>query len=557
MNQSFTQSTGRLLLLVAMAACGLAGFYLYMDVTSDVETGGDESGVVPDDAVAGPGNAAVELAEELPNPTAKVSLGELQLTAAPPVRMPWKEWPKPAVALVLTGEQFGYFEPCGCTANQMGGMSRRADLVEKMKAAGWLIEGLDVGGLPRRTGAQAGIKLHATLNALELLGYSAVGLGTEELRLGVDRLLDVQMQMMNEATSVRFLCANVELLGGALDGFPAKSVINEVGGLKIGVTSILSDVLQREVFPLGDAEWSDPRAAIAKVLTEFADKSVDLRVLLSQATVEESIELAKEFPQFDVILTARGVGDPDPNAQPQKVGDTLIVEAGRKGKHVGVLGVYQENDMLSFRFKLVSLERDDFDETQSMIALMQKYQTRLKDDQIVLVDGISAPHPSQAGFVGADKCGECHTEAFEIWKNTPHAHALESLDPTNKRTGFERLNGVNRSFDPECLACHVTGWDPQEYTRFRSGFLNEEFATNETDKSLHKLLAGSQCENCHGPGSRHVDMVNAGDDDAGKSVRVTLEQSRSGMCGKCHDGDNSPKFEFDSYWDKVKHSGME
>lgn len=557
MNQSFAKSTGRLLFIVVLAISGLAGFYVYMDAMSNVESVDKESESAPEFSLAGPEKRTVEPVGETSVSETNDGPGKLKLAAAPDVKMPWQEWPKPLVALVLTGEQFGYFEPCGCTANQMGGMSRRADLVEKLKAAGWATEGLDVGGLSRRPGGQAAVKLHTTLNALELLGYSAVGLGTEELRLGVDRLLDIQMQMMNESTSVKFLCANVELLGGALEGFPAKSVVNGVGGLKIGATSILSDVLKREVFPLGDADWSEPRPAIEKVLAEFDEQSVDLRIMLAQATVKESVELAKEFPQFDIILTARGVGDPDPNAQPQKVGNTLIVEAGRKGKHVGVLGVYRENDRLSFRFKLVSLERDNFEDTRSMIDLMQKYQTRLKDDKIVLVDGVSAPHPSQAKFVGADKCGECHTEAFRIWKDTPHAHALESLNPSHQRTGYERLNGVDRSYDPECLACHVTGWDPLEYTRFRSGFLNEEFATNETEKTLHKLLAGSQCENCHGPGSRHVEMVDAGDEDAGKSVRVTLEQSKNGICGKCHDGDNSPKFEFDDYWARVKHYGTE
>jgi len=44
----------------------------------------------------------------------------------------WTEWPKPELALLVSGEQHGYFEPCGCTANQMGGMARRADLLSKM-----------------------------------------------------------------------------------------------------------------------------------------------------------------------------------------------------------------------------------------------------------------------------------------------------------------------------------------------------------------------------------------------------------------------------------------
>ena len=413
---------------------------------------------------------------------------------APPDADPvWEAWPKPRLALMLTGEQHGYFEPCGCTANQLGGMSRRADLLSVLKSADWQVRGLDVGGLSRRTARQAALKMNTTLKALHQLDYLGVGVGTEELRLGVENLLEVHMNMENVQASVPFVSANLLFLDGALDGFPVASRVVEAGALKIGVTSVLSEKLKREILPLPDVTWSDPCPALKTVLDDFKTQQVDVRVLLSQASRDESIAFAEQFPEFDFILTARGVGDPDPNSPPTQVGDTLVIESGRKGKYVGILALYP-NEEPKFRYQLVSLERDTFKDNQAMIDLMSEYQRELKDLQIVLTDGISAPHPSGATFVGTDTCGECHTEALEIWKKTPHAHALESLDPTNKRVGHERLNGVNRTFDPECIACHVVGWDPQEYIRFQSGYLNEEFAADESEKMLHKLLAGVQCE---------------------------------------------------------------
>ena len=76
------------------------------------------------------------------------------------------EWPKPLLAFVVTGEQFGYFEPCGCTANQLGGMARRAGLFSKIESLGWTVRGVDVGGLSRRSGPQAQIKFETMLEAL-------------------------------------------------------------------------------------------------------------------------------------------------------------------------------------------------------------------------------------------------------------------------------------------------------------------------------------------------------------------------------------------------------
>jgi len=60
---------------------------------------------------------------------------------------PLFDWKKPAAAFLLTGEQHGYFEPCGCSLHQLGGMARRGDLVRMLaKDRKWPLSGLDVGG---------------------------------------------------------------------------------------------------------------------------------------------------------------------------------------------------------------------------------------------------------------------------------------------------------------------------------------------------------------------------------------------------------------------------
>jgi hypothetical protein len=73
---------------------------------------------------------------------------------------------------------------------------------------------------------------------------------------------------------------------------------------------------------------------------------------------------------------------------------------------------------------------------------------------------------------------------------------------------------------------------------------------------LQQLFSGSQCENCHGPGSRHVELAEAGEDNPGESVRLTKANAKA-RCETCHDGDNSPDFEFEAYWKKVEHYGFD
>jgi hypothetical protein len=510
------------------------------------------------------GGGSIPRAEksQLPTATPNGPIPELQsadIQPQSPFQFP--TWPKPAVAIIATGEQHGYFEPCGCTANQLGGMSRRAGLVDQLTSMDWTVRGIDVGGLSRRTGPQAQIKFDTTLSALRQLNYVAVALGPEELKL------DPSYLMSFDTTSgdlpLAFLGANLTFFGSKDVGMPANEMIFEQGGVKVGVTSIMSDTIRREIIPDRTAEenanadlaWVAPATVLKDVLKKFDEEKVNVRILLSQGTLEESRKLAADFPAFDIIVTANGFGEGEP--KPEMIGNVRMLQVGEKGKLAGLIGLYPDDKENPIRFELITLTGDRFPDSEAMITLMQDYQGQLKDQRTVTAEPAVA-HPSGAKFLGASKCGECHTKAFEIWEGTTHAHGFESLDPANKREGHERLHGVLRTFDPECLACHVTGWDPKEYARYDSGFLNEEFASNDAERTLHSLLSGNQCENCHGPGSQHVELIEAGNNEAAaKLMKVTLEQADKVTCRKCHDADNSPDFNFPEYWEKVKHYGKD
>lgn len=475
---------------------------------------------------------------------AGVPLSELQ----------FRKWPQPSFVLVATAEQRGYFEPCGCTANQLGGMTRRAGLFRQLEGLGWPVRGVDAGSISSRTGAQAQMKFEATLEALRQLKYVGLAVGPEELRLEPGYLLS--QHLTDGEDYVGFLGANLTFFGSSDVGTPLAKRVFEAGGVKVGVTSVMSETIRREVLPEdssgADVTWSDPGEALGRVLRQFEEERVQVRILLSQSTLEESRKLAEQFPAFDVIVSAQGFGEGE--SVPEQIGRVRLVQVGEKGRTAGVLGFYPGDAEQPVRFELVTLSGPRFGDDESMVEIMRGYQQRLRDERMVAAQGATG-HPSNAGFVGAAKCGECHTKALQVWQNSAHAHALESLDPAAGRSGAERLHGINRAFDAECLSCHVGGWDPQNYLRFRGGFLPLEQAETDEDRLLSALLGGNQCENCHGPGSRHVELIEAGNTEAAAGeVRVTLEQARGDAgCVKCHDGDNSPEFNFDSYWQQIRH----
>jgi hypothetical protein len=138
-----------------------------------------------------------------------------------------------------------------------------------------------------------------------------------------------------------------------------------------------------------------------------------------------------------------------------------------------------------------------------------------------------------AVFVGAESCRECHPNTYARWASTKHAQAFEALlhDPK-----------PNTIYDAECVTCHTTGFG------YNSGWVSE---------SQTPALKGNQCENCHGPGSKHI----AEPDNLAFRKPMALTATfadKGGLCIRCHDEDNSPHFnDFSKFWSQIVHKGMD
>ena len=444
-------------------------------------------------------------------------------------------WDVPALAFAVTGQMHGYMEPCGCADPQYGGISRRADLLGQLREKGWSVIPVDLGGTLKRTREQSKLKFQTLRSALVDMKYEAVALGVEELRMEPAWLLS-HRDPDDPTAGPAFLCANITLFHSPELGVPLASKVLDAGEKKVGLTAAFGPKLIREIGTVNKDEIQiiDSVEPLKKVLADFQERSVDIRVLLSHATLAETRELAKKFPEFDLVVCTGPSEDPV-STYSEKVGSTTLVMSGHKGKYAAVVGWYPDTET-KFRTELVKLDGDRFADPPKMIEHMKYYQSVLKDLKLAETEP-AVKHSSGHSFVGAERCGKCHEKAFAKWKTTGHANGFESL-----RKG--RRN-IPRIHDPECLACHVTGWHRQEVFRYESGYLNE---------MASKHLLGNQCENCHGPGSRHIDLIEAGEEEeAKKLMRVTKVQARDKLCYTCHDLDNSPHFDFDSYWEKVAH----
>ena len=136
-----------------------------------------------------------------------------------------------------------------------------------------------------------------------------------------------------------------------------------------------------------------------------------------------------------------------------------------------------------------------------------------------------------APAIPAETCRACHPRTFEKSASTKHARAYEPLVNPKR----------NREYDAECISCHTTGFT------YPSGWVSAEKTPQ---------LKGNQCENCHGPGSLH----NAEPDNLAyrKPMARTAESAnKTGFCTNCHNEDNDPHFQFDPYYARIFHKGLD
>jgi hypothetical protein len=456
----------------------------------------------------------------------------------------FEDWPRPRAVLVFSGELDGYIEPCGCSGkeNQKGGLSRRHNFLRALEEAGWPVVALDIGNQVRRFGRQAEVKFQSIADGLRSMGYAATGFGPLDLRLPVEELIAAAAAIGEVQTP--FVSANVGLLG--LDsGITPRVRQVTAGGLRIGITTVLGGAEAARVRN-DSVEIGDPDEALGRAARELDALGCDRRVLLSWANEEATRALAARHPAFDLVATAGGIDEPP--ASPRRLEDgRLLIEPGHKGMYAVVVGFF-DDPATPLRTQRVPLDAR-WGESEEMIRLLGAYQRKLES---LGLSGLgllpaAARHPSGRRFVGSLACAECHAHAYEIWKDTPHATALATLEEQTPR----------RDRDPECLSCHVVGWAPQRFEPYEGGF---------TEVAKTPQLAHNGCENCHGPAAAHA-AVERGEVEVGDAARDRLRQDLAmtldtpegrekalSNCLECHDLDNSPHFEFDTYWSMVDHA---
>ena len=388
-------------------------------------------------------------------------------------------------------------------------MARRAAYLDEAWSTGDSILMLDAGDL---FGQRTRIDREQTRFLCEIcseFGPDAIGLGEKDLNYGLEYL-----QEMISTYGLPFTSCNVKV------GDPAALVVEEFllierGGTTFGVTSVLDTGQRINTMSAREEVYTvdDPVAALRTVLPRMRTAGAEAIIVIAHLGDAKSEQLVKDVMGIDVCLVGH---TRRPYKTERLINDTALIAASFEGRYIGKMKCDFENG--TGRLKAFQVESTELGEGKKDDTVMLERVNQFKEHLEEFRLAARGPYQPTKGsedeeFLTDRECRKCHMNEWDILKQTPHQAAFTSL----ARKG--------QAQSPECLVCHTTGY------LYMGGY---------DDRPPRNRLKNVQCEACHGYGTEH--------DRSGDWVA----DARS-SCVTCHDEENSPEFDYDTYWEKIAH----
>ncbi len=408
------------------------------------------------------------------------------------------------ILIVYSGNALGELKPCGCDKEEeQGGIERRMTYIKNIlkQTTNSLI--VDLGDNFKEPTRQGKLKAEFFVNSLAQMKYDAIALGDKDLIYG--------NQFLEKLKGVPWLASNIHLEKIDLPPYIIKSFSN---GLKVAIISA-ADPGIFYVSEHSNFKVVDPQKSVRNIITFLKKKEKpDLVVLLSHMRRVDGLKMLG-IEGVDVVINGHIEKDTDEiNMEPIIKEGKIFVQPGPLGQKMGEIRIhFQPDGKMEFKQKMVRLDSKIAND-QQMTELYQVYNSKVEELFFASLEERKKKKQIQI-FATQKSCQNCHPEAHKTWSGSQHSRA------------YETLKRVNKSFDPECLICHTTGFNKV------GGFLSE-MDTPE--------LKNVQCEMCHGPRLEHSKAPAGG-----------FAKEANTACKQCHIKKHSPKFDFEKYWPKIQH----
>lgn len=428
------------------------------------------------------------------------------------------------ILIIYSGNTLGELKPCGCAKEEdQGGIERRMSYLKEARTRVKNTLVVDTGDNFNEPTRQGKIKARYLMQAMSAMKYDAVALGDRDFVYGDS--------FIGELQGIPWVSSNIE----STLSFSKVRIKRFDSGLKAAVIAAADpDLLYGSRH--SENRITDPIKTVKSLIRELSEtEAPDLVVVLTHMERDKALRFL-DIKGIDVVINGHMEKDTDGvDVNPVQKDGGILVQSGPKGQKMGELLItleVQGNSPNQIQKTLPGVSEPAFREVRSksfeqkmaplgskvplnpeMAKLYEIYNKEVED--LFFASLSQRRNKKKKTFATEKTCKTCHPGVHETWQNSRHGKA------------YDTLRKINKAFDPECLVCHVTGLNQT------GGFISEI----DTPELMHV-----QCEACHGEALSHSQAPAAG---FGKEARQA--------CKNCHVKNHSPRFNFDIYWEKIKH----
>lgn len=437
--------------------------------------------------------------------------------------------PRATWSALVIGPARGQVEPCGCSGGQLGGVDRLSTVL------GMAAPAFAPPGRPPRLAAGGVVALEAVPHApwakaqaevlwqaTSALGFDAVGLGSTELAELNEPAAQAALPALLGTTQL--VASNLLEATGGSESAPAFAATHWSDG-QLSMLSFLPPGLTGSLGPERAYRTLEVDAALERLKAREAWSPSMPTLAFFEGSSEAAAELAERLTPDSFVLL---VGDEFEATERVDSSAAEVIHIGSRMRQALRLSGGAGLDPIHRLQQQRVFEDVPADPAVGFLRGLFRTMLLAYDARGAVAD--SAPPPAHGGYVGSQACAGCHEVAFEIWQETLHHQALETLE-------FDERDGVPASFDPRCIRCHTVGFGEP------SGFGSSQ-QPDATRWSMSSPVANVGCESCHGPGKDHITSESAADIDLGGEY----------TCLRCHDSENDPDFHFEERWADISHA---
>jgi 5'-nucleotidase/UDP-sugar diphosphatase len=244
------------------------------------------------------------------------------------------------VTIVYTNSLNGYIDFCHCKGDPKGGLVKRATEIRKIREQFKNVFLFETGDF--LTYDPDPLLSEYLIKGYRYIDYDAIVFGDQEFSIGIEGFLKFRDKLP-------FICNNLLLKKNTWQIFFKRNRIIKRNNITIGVIGTIAPQAFR-YYPkelLQRIKILDQIHEIRRDIKELKGEGIDIIVLLSHSGYERDIILQEQIEEVNIII---GGHSQTLIKKPRRLKNSIIVQAGADGAHIGILELtIEKGNIKSFR----------------------------------------------------------------------------------------------------------------------------------------------------------------------------------------------------------------